>query len=647
MPDRATIDSQNRRFVSPPVKDLTSLRQPLTRGEQMVFDVFNQFLHPQWEIYIQPHLNGLRPDFVLLNPDVGIAVFEVKDWDLSAMRYGVEERKGKPPLLWAEKDGKHFSLQKENPVEKVHLYRNEIFDIYCPRLKQGAGFAAITAGIIFPFCSEKQLHTLLAPCLKHRAMTQFPAYSPVSGAESIATADLGRIFPESKRRASQVMNENLIKDVRNWLVEPDAAATQRMPIELDKNQMAFVSSRTQSGYRRIRGAAGSGKSLILAARAAELLQQQKKVLVVTFNITLLHYLMDVAVRYPGGSGRTRKDITWLNFHAWCRRICIENDAESEYKALWQGANSHDVLNVGLPALVSSILTEEDDLELYDAVLVDEGQDFLLGWWDVLRRVCKPGGEMLLVADETQDIYGTASSWTDEAMKGAGFSGKWAELEVSYRMPETALDKAASFAARYLPEGARIVPRSAQMGIALEPCYLRWVHYVGADDAQICCEEILGLFTRAGSEGLSVADTTFLCDSKSLGYEVVSLLGKKGIRCVHTFDKDEKECRRQKVGFYMGDARVKATTLHSFKGWEARTLIVYMGRDITPGALALLYTGLTRLKRHSEGSFLTVISKSSELREYGKSWPDFVEAHDGYELAAAADSMPLGRPKVDF
>ena len=626
MPQIIAMANQVERFVSPPVTDLLNLRQPLTPGEKMVFDIFNQHLGPKWEIYIQPHLNGLRPDFVLLNPDVGIAVFEVKDWNLSAMHYGIDERNGKPPLLWAEKDGKRFSLQKDNPVEKVHLYRNEIFELYCPRLNRRAGFATITAGIIFPFCPEKNLHALLEPCLKYRGMTDYPAYSPVSGAESIATENLRHIFPESNRKTSWVMSEALTKDIRNWLVEPDVAATQRMPIELDRNQMAFVTTRTQSGYRRIRGAAGSGKSLILAARAAELIQQQKNVLVVTFNITLLHYLMDVAVRYPGGCGRTRQDITWLNFHSWCRRVCMENDAEEEYKLLWKGDNAQEVLNWGLPALVSSILTNRVDFALYDAVLVDEGQDFLPNWWGVLRKVCKPEGEMLLVADATQDIYGTASSWTDEAMTGAGFHGKWSELEVSYRMPEQALNEAASFAARYLPEGSRIVPRSAQLGLALDPCYLRWVHYTGSDAAQICCDEIIGLFTRVGSERLSVADTTFLCDSKNLGQDVVSLLDMKGIRCVHTFDEDEKESRRQKMGFYMGDARVKATTLHSFKGWEARTLVLYMGREITLASLALLYTGLTRLKRHPDGSFLTVISKSYELNEYGKSWHDYVEIH---------------------
>ena len=610
------------RFVSPPAAELSRLRQSLTLGEKTVFDFFNQLLSPHWEIYVQPHLNGLRPDFVLLNPAVGIAVFEVKDWDLSAMHYGVDQREGKSPLLWAEQEGKRFSIQKQNPIEKVNSYRNEIYNIYCPRLKQGAGFAAITAGVIFPFCRENQLNELFKYSIAYRGMDKFPAYSPLCGVESIRSGDITKIFPESKRLTSNVMDEGLIKDLRNWLLEPDMAVSQRTPIELDKTQIALVENRTQTGYRRIRGAAGSGKSLVLASRAAELLRQGKRVLVVTFNITLLHYLMDIAVRYRGGVGKTRVNITWLNFHSWCRRICFENDAEDKYKSIWSEENTQDVLNIILPNLVSSILKSAYGIERYDAVLVDEGQDFRPLWWDALRQVCKPGGEMLLVADETQDIYGNAKSWTDEAMIGAGFAGKWAELDVSYRMPEAALAKAASFAAIYLPESARMVPRPAQTAIALEECYLRWVHNDGPGDASLCCDEILGLFTRAGSESLSIADTTFLCDNIKIGQEVVKLLSRKGIRCIHTFDDDRKESRRQKVGFYMGDARVKATTLHSFKGWESRTLIVYMGRYITPASLALLYTGLTRLKRHTKGSFLTVISNSVQLREFGKSWPSF-------------------------
>ena len=65
----------SNRVVSPPVEAFSELRQPLTMGEQAVFEMFDRTLPPGWEIYVQPHLNGLRPDFVLLNPRVGIGVF--------------------------------------------------------------------------------------------------------------------------------------------------------------------------------------------------------------------------------------------------------------------------------------------------------------------------------------------------------------------------------------------------------------------------------------------------------------------------------------------------------------------------------------------------------------------------------------------
>ena len=114
------------RFVSPPKDQLSKLRQPLTQGERLVFDFFDFHLNPEWEIYIQPHLNGLRPDFMLLHPELGIAVFEIKDWDLDAMDYRVQERAENPPILIAIKDGVKFSLQDQNPIEKIHRYKQEI-----------------------------------------------------------------------------------------------------------------------------------------------------------------------------------------------------------------------------------------------------------------------------------------------------------------------------------------------------------------------------------------------------------------------------------------------------------------------------------------------------------------------------------------
>lgn len=152
--------------------------------------------------------------------------------------------------------------------------------------------------------------------MQYRQIDKFFQFNPVVGADSLQSGELTRVFPEGKRMYSKFMNQDLYIDFRNLLIEPDFAAEERKPLMLDNTQKSFFSSRTSSGYRRIRGAAGSGKSLVLAACAAELLGEGKSVLVVTFNITLLHYLMDVTVRWPNSKGKTRKDITWLNFHYW-------------------------------------------------------------------------------------------------------------------------------------------------------------------------------------------------------------------------------------------------------------------------------------------------------------------------------------------
>jgi hypothetical protein len=172
------------RTISPPKSDLTILRQPLEEGEWRVLEFFDAHLPVGWEIYVQPHLNGLRPDFVLLHPEVGIAVFEVKDWDLDALERWVERRHDKAPILKGRKDGKTFSLQSDNPVEKVFRYKQEIQDLYCPCIDQRNGLAVITAGIIFPFADDDRVAQLLQPCrltaiLKDRlSLKQHPSLKP-------------------------------------------------------------------------------------------------------------------------------------------------------------------------------------------------------------------------------------------------------------------------------------------------------------------------------------------------------------------------------------------------------------------------------------------------------------------------------------
>ncbi|MGF6920630.1 hypothetical protein [Paraburkholderia sp. 40] len=71
-----------------------------------------------------------------------------------------------------------------------------------------------------------------------------------------------------------------------------------------------------------------------------------------------------------------------------------------------------------------------------------------------------------------------------------------------------------------------------------------------------------------------------------------------------------------------DARIKATTLHSFKGWEGRLLVVYIAQATDAKNFALIYAGPTRLKRSTGGSWLTVVCSAPDLEEFGRKWPQF-------------------------
>lgn len=242
---------------------------------------------------------------------------------------------------------------------------------------------------------------------------------------------------------------------------------------------------------------------------------------------------------------------------------------------------------------------------------------------------KPRGEMVLVADKTQDIYGTAAVWTEKAMEGAGFRGPWRELKTSYRLPPKVVPVVQRFAEEYLGDREIDIPkveqRDGQMEFAnLFPVELRWLHvWRHSDELDACESELRRMMERLRSD-TAVPDIIFLSGNAGLGRELVERQESKGVAMLHTFDQDKRKSRRQKRAFFQGAAKIKATTPHSFKGWEARHLILFVSSVSRDADRALLYTALTRLRRHEQGSCLTVVSSCAELREFGRSWPDYEE-----------------------
>lgn len=627
------------RLIDPPREQHHKLLTQLNDGEKLVIDLFDAHLQPEWEIYIQPHLNGLRPDIVLLHPNVGVAVFEIKDWDFNALHYYAKPiENGRQILMARDKAGNNFSRESENPIRKIQLYKDELFNLYCPRLDSNAGFAVITAGLIFPSAMRSQVEPVLSPFRKlNEGMQKYPKYYPISGIEEVISGNLNAIFPESIREASLMMDKNTADDLRGWLKEPYFSQEQRTPLELDARQKDLATTRTESGYRRIKGPAGSGKSVVIAARASSLAAEGKTILVVSYNITLLNYLRDLAARHEASRNLIRRQIDFLNFHCWCKRVSFEAGYGEEYNSLWVSSpdgtkqQSDYILNEGLPSFVQQLYSKDTGHNImprYDAILVDEGQDFRPSWWQTLRLALKVGGEMVLVADKTQNIYGTAAAWTEDVMANSGFRGPWAELKISYRLPPIMVPLVSKFAKDFLANEEIDIPQLEKQNNQMEfanffPVELRWVHVEKySDELDALVSEVRRMMQRLRTD-TAIPDITVL-SNKELGRHFIDTLEIKGVHVIHTFAEDKQNSQRQKRAFFQGDARIKATTLHSFKGWESRHLILFIKSINRPEDRALIYTALTRIRRHQEGSALTVLSCCTELLAYGKSWPDFFQ-----------------------
>lgn len=572
------------RRMSPPRHELDALRTPLREGERRILDLLDAKLPPAWDIYIQPHLNGCRPDFVLLSQACGVALLEVKEWASI------------DPIALA------------TALDRLRLYESEIEELYCPALSARVGsLANVSARLVLTSITRSRLD----------------AAAPALSTEQIVCGDelkMKRLVPVAFREPCH-LDAEAMADLRSWLDEPRCAREQRMPLfrELSVKQRALVGDPTAaSRLRRIKGSAGAGKSLVLAARAAHLAKfEGKRGLVTSFNVTLLHYLRDLAVRYPvpERNALVNEYVTWIHFHAWCKRICIEAGLGDRYRALFTAAPLERVMSDLLPELTIEALVIRNPR--YDFILVDEGQDWQLGWWKTLQCALADGGEMMLVADRTQDVYGNRKKWTDEAMSGAGFRGAWTSLDESYRLPAPLLPRLQTFATSFIRDDVHL-PSAPQL--ELQRFATEWINVEKGSEGEACLAAARRLQSgQMLGDRVAPPDIVLLVQTREAGTACVEALQRGGYSVCHTFARDGRAERRLKHAFFRGDARIKATTYQSYKGFENSAVIVVVTRAEAEYDFRGIYAALTRVKRDAAGSALIVINSADALRAYGAGW----------------------------
>jgi hypothetical protein len=243
--------------------------------------------------------------------------------------------------------------------------------------------------------------------------------------------------------------------------------------------------------RLIRGVAGSGKTLVLVERARRLSERypDRRILVVTFNKNLANALREqlteatVEVQHfhklcydiigdpHYRSHDARQVALWLerNESAALRALNLPADfvaSELEYRKdlfLWDNnaylaverkgrerplnAQAREIINgiferycafqraakfwdwADMPHKALAVLQNGHALRhSYDAVLIDEAQDFAPSWIAVIKALLKPRGYLFLCEDPSQSIF-RLHSWQE---RGISVQGRTRLLTVPYR-----------------------------------------------------------------------------------------------------------------------------------------------------------------------------------------------------------------------
>lgn len=165
--------------------------------------------------------------------------------------------------------------------------------------------------------------------------------------------------------------------------------------------------------------------------------------------------------------------------------------------------------------------------------------------------------MLLVADTTQDIYGTASLWTDEAMKDCGFSGQWSELKETYRLPPVMFPFISDYIEHFVPKTKIIkpeIPDNKNFDLFSNDrtnagnFQFRWINEQNFAFQTIKkhLNEFEGMVKNLG---MAFADQTVLTGTHNFGLQVCSAIKSNGRKYTDIFSTDWKESRRKKTIFF--------------------------------------------------------------------------------------------------
>ena len=391
-------------------------------GERRVFTALRDHLPENYLVYYDIPVDGRHPDFIIVGPDLGLIVLEVKDWRLKSI---VEVKADQIRLR--QGDGE---LDVLNPVRQVRSYLLKTVDALKRRPRLCADNQLCCgwgSGVVLPYLTPDEIRqpSLFGPSLEEA----LGAGHVLTGSDLTPKALLPRLrkLLPARGAARGSLDPQQLDEIRSVLhpeIRIGWGATGAEIVRVMDLEQERLARSLGDGHRLLRGVAGSGKTIVLISRARYLRAEHPdwRILVVCYNRVLADSLRTTI-------SDERAEVS--TFHAWCtRQLKAAGIVIPEPPG--RGQQWDDFWVETVPQLLSEAFDAgRVPTGSYQAILIDEGQDFADNWYRLLLRALDPQANRLFIAlDSSQNIYRRRISWRALGIQITG--GRTRVLKRNYR-----------------------------------------------------------------------------------------------------------------------------------------------------------------------------------------------------------------------
>ncbi len=361
---------------------------PLRSSELKVFTALKSlpksylvFYNTHWQKHDQNYgVYEGEADFIIAHPDKGIIVLEVKG---GGIQYNSELDQ------WYSQDRHGNNHQIKDPVEQARRNHYKLLD----ELEKIPGWPDYLVNmwhaVCFPDIRIPQGQFLRADLPREQIIDN----GDLDNIDQVVDQMFNYAFGRNKgdhapgREGIQVVERMFANsfEFRTPLGVELEREDQKL-IELTEQQFRVLSLLGNRKRAAIAGCAGSGKTMLAVRKAQQFSDLGLNVLFVCFNKDLAHYLESRLL-----------DTTVTNFHSLCQQAAQQIGYRINY--------SQDKDKLFTETYPQILFDASDEMgRVYDALIVDEGQDFHENYWIALASLLKRDGYLYIFFDDNQNIF---------------------------------------------------------------------------------------------------------------------------------------------------------------------------------------------------------------------------------------------------